>query len=201
MSVLGHLILLYGRDDASDRVPGTSYGLQQGMVKLIDASRTEVRCSRSISSGDWPGCLASRNRPPASSPAWTTTPSPCEPPRLRPSFRTPSGPERLLPVALRRLPGEGPLAANALTHIFWSFRFPPSCVPMLTAALTSDHWVVRVCRAPSALNHMGLNASPAQDEVMALLRRELDHPRPRPSRCDWWTGPTPHSWRNRAPTG
>ena len=87
------------------------------------------------------------------------------------------GPERLLPVALRRLPGEGPLAATALTHIFWSFRFPPSCVPMLTAALGSDRWVIRVS-AVCALNHMGLDATPARDEVLALLRRELEHPRP-----------------------
>ena len=32
--------------------------------------------------------------------------------------------------------------------------------------------------AVCALNHMGLDATPARDEVMALLRRELEHPRP-----------------------
>jgi hypothetical protein len=177
MSVLGDLILRYGRDDTSGRAPGTSLELEQGMVQLMEASRTELRVfainqlgplARMRGLKESPArlvaCLDDDSEPVRAAAAWALV-----------SYAR--GPERLLPVALRRLPGEGPLAAKALTHIFWSFRFPPSCVPMLTAALASDRWVVRVS-AICALNHMGLDATPARDEVMALLRRELGHPRP-----------------------
>jgi hypothetical protein len=177
MSVLGDLIPRYVRYDASGWAPGVSDGLQQDMVKLIEASRTERR----VFAINQLGTLARMRgleEPPVRLVACLDDDS--EPVRAAAASALVSyarGPERLLPVALRRLPDEGPLAAKALTHIFWSGRFRRSCVPMLTAALTSDHWVVRVS-AICALNHMGLDATPARSEVMALLRRELDHPRP-----------------------
>jgi hypothetical protein len=177
MSVLVDLIPRYGRYDASDRAPGASDGLEQSMVKLIEASRTELR----VFAINQLGTLARMpglEEPPAR--LFDCLDDDSEPVRAAAASSLVSyarGPERLLPVALRRLPDEGPLAAKALTHIFWSGRFPRSCVPMLTAALASDHWVVRVS-AICALNHMGLDATTARDEVTALLRRELDHPRP-----------------------
>ena len=96
MSVLGDLILRYGRYDASGRAPGASDGLQQGMVKLIEASRTDLR----VFAINQLGTLARMRgleEPPGWSPAWTTTPSPCEPPRLRPSSPTPAGPSGCSP--------------------------------------------------------------------------------------------------------
>jgi hypothetical protein len=177
MSVLGDLIQRYGRYDASGWAPGAPDELQQDMVKLIEASRSEVR----VFAINQLGTLARMRgleEPPARLVACLDDDS--EPVRAAAASVLVSyarGPERLLPVALGRLPNEGPLAAKALTHIFWSGRFPRSCVPMLTAALASDHWVVRVS-AICALNHMGLDATPARYEVMSLLRRELDHPRP-----------------------
>jgi hypothetical protein len=177
MSVLGDLIPRYGRYDANGRAPGASDELQQGMVKLIEASRTEVRVFAINQLGALAG-MRGFEEPPARLVACLDDDS--EPVRAAAASALvfyARGPAQLLPVALRRLPDEGPLAATALTHIFWSFRFPRSCVPMLTAALASDRWVVRVS-AISALNHMGLDATPAREEVMALLRRELDHPRP-----------------------
>ena len=143
MSVLGDLIR-YGRDDASDRAPVASSGLEPAMVELIEAPRTELRVFAINQLGTL-ARMSGREEPPARLVACLDDDSDA----VRAAAATAlvsyaRGPERLLPVALRRLPGEGPLAAKALTHIFWSFRFPPSCVPMLTAALASDRWVVRV---------------------------------------------------------
>jgi hypothetical protein len=88
------------------------------------------------------------------------------------------GPELFLPVALRRLPTEGPIARGAFTRILWNIRFRPTVLPLLVEALSSENTLVCVSAA-TVINHMGLDAQPARPAVMALLRKELE---------------TPHSW-------
>lgn len=88
------------------------------------------------------------------------------------------GPELFLPVALRRLPTEGPIAHGQFTRILWNIRFPPTVLPLLIEALSSENTVVCVSAA-TAINHMGLDAGPARPAVMALLRKELETPHPR----------------------
>jgi HEAT repeat protein len=83
------------------------------------------------------------------------------------------GPELFLPVALRRLPTEGPEARGGFTHILWNIRFLPTALPLLIEALSSDNPLVRVSAA-TAINHMGLDATPARSAVMTLLRKELE---------------------------
>jgi HEAT repeat protein len=85
------------------------------------------------------------------------------------------GPELFLPVALRRLPTEGPIAFGAFTRILWNIRFAPSALPILIEGLSSDNALVCVSCA-TVINHMGLDATPARPAVMALLRKELDNP-------------------------
>src|SRR5262249_21275036 len=49
------------------------------------------------------------------------------------------GPELFLPVALRRLPTEGPIARGAFTRILWNIRFRPTVLPLLIEALSSEN--------------------------------------------------------------
>jgi hypothetical protein len=88
------------------------------------------------------------------------------------------GPELFLPVALRRLPAEGPIVHEAFTRILWNIRFRPAVFPLLIEGLSSENAVVCVSAA-TAINHMGLDAGPARPAVMALLRKELETPHPR----------------------
>src|SRR5262249_23289074 len=48
------------------------------------------------------------------------------------------GPELFLPVALRRLPTEGPTARGAFTRILWNIRFLPTALPLLIEALSNQ---------------------------------------------------------------
>jgi hypothetical protein len=88
------------------------------------------------------------------------------------------GPELFLPVALRRLPTEGPIAFGEFKRILWNIRFRPTALPLLIEALSSQNALVCVSAA-TVLNHMGLDGGPARPYVMALLRKELESPHPR----------------------
>ncbi|WP_406696459.1 hypothetical protein V5E97_36260 [Singulisphaera sp. Ch08] len=88
------------------------------------------------------------------------------------------GPESFLPVALRRLPTEGPIAHSEFTGILWNIRFRPTVLPLLIEGLSSENTLVCVTAA-TVINHMGLEAGPARPAVMALLRKELETPHPR----------------------
>jgi HEAT repeat protein len=85
------------------------------------------------------------------------------------------GPELFLPVALRRLPTEGPIAFGEFTRILWNIRFAPSALPLLIEGLSSDNALICVTCA-TVINHMGLDAKPARPAVMALLQKELENP-------------------------
>jgi hypothetical protein len=85
------------------------------------------------------------------------------------------GPELFLPVALRRLPTESPVAFGEFTRILWNIRFAPSALPLLIEGLSSENTLVCVTCA-TVINHMGLDAMPARAAVMALLRKELENP-------------------------
>lgn len=92
-------------------------------------------------------------------------------------FEYRKGPERIVPVALRRLPTEGKVARDAFTDLFWHVRLEPSVLPLLIEGLSSDNADVRlVCAA--AINHMGREARPALPAIMTLLRKELETPHP-----------------------
>jgi HEAT repeat protein len=87
------------------------------------------------------------------------------------------GPELIVPVALRRLPTERPVARNAFTDLFWHVRLEPSVLPLLIGGLSSEHSEVRlICTA--AINHMGREARPALPTILTLLRKELETPHP-----------------------
>jgi len=93
------------------------------------------------------------------------------------------GPELFLPVALRRLPSEGPVAFREFTRILWNLRFRPTVLPLLIEGLSSDDALVCVSAA-TVLNHMGPDGRTARPAVMALLRKELETPHPRSERKD-----------------
>jgi HEAT repeat protein len=87
------------------------------------------------------------------------------------------GPELIVPVALRRLPIERPVARDAFTDLFWHVRLEPSVLPLLIGGLSSENSEVRlICTA--AINHMGHEARPALPAILTLLRKELDTPHP-----------------------
>jgi hypothetical protein len=88
------------------------------------------------------------------------------------------GLELFLPVALRRLPTEGPIAFGDFKRILWNLRFRPSALPLLIEALSSQNALVCVSAA-TVLNHMGPAGESARPAVMALLRMELESPHPR----------------------
>jgi HEAT repeat protein len=88
------------------------------------------------------------------------------------------GPELFLPIALRRLPTESPIAYNEFKRILWNLRFRPTVLPILIEGLSSDNMLVCVSAA-TVINHMGLAAKPARPAVMALLRKELETPHPK----------------------
>jgi HEAT repeat protein len=85
------------------------------------------------------------------------------------------GPELFLPVALRRLPTERPIARQEFTRILWNIRFRPTVLPLLVEELSSENALVCVSAA-TAINHMGLDARSARPAVMSLLRKELETP-------------------------
>ena len=85
------------------------------------------------------------------------------------------GPELLVPVALRRLPGETSLVREAFTDVFWFVRLDPSVLPLLIEGLSSENTDVRLsCTA--AINHMGRDARPALPDILTLIRKELATP-------------------------
>jgi hypothetical protein len=87
------------------------------------------------------------------------------------------GPELVVPVALRRIPAESRRPLDAFAGLFWHVRLEPSALPLLVEGLSSEHAeVCLVCTA--AINHMGRDARPALPAVLALLRKELESPRP-----------------------
>ncbi len=93
------------------------------------------------------------------------------------------GPELIVPVALRRLPTERPVARNAFTDLFWHVRLEPSVLPLLIGGLSSENTqVCLVCTA--AINHMGREARPALPAILTLLRKELETPHPPDSLVD-----------------
>lgn len=85
------------------------------------------------------------------------------------------GPERIVPVAMRRIPTESPAARMAFTDVFWQVRLEPSVLPVLVEGLSSEN--ADVCLScTAAINHMGRDARPALPAVLSLLRKELDSP-------------------------
>jgi preprotein translocase subunit YajC len=87
------------------------------------------------------------------------------------------GPELFVPVALRRMPKEGPSAREEFSWIFWHIRFEPSVLPFLIEGLSSENGAVcLVCTA--AINHMGRDARPALPAILTLIRKELAIPHP-----------------------
>jgi HEAT repeat protein len=90
-------------------------------------------------------------------------------------FEYRKGPERIVPVALRRLPTESKVARAAFTDLFWHVRLEPSVLPLLIEGLSSEDTEVRlICAA--AINHMGREARPALPAIMTLIRMELETP-------------------------
>ena len=85
------------------------------------------------------------------------------------------GPELLVPVALRRLPGETPGVRGAFTDVFWFVRLEPSVLPVLIEGLSSENTEVRLC-CTAAINHMGRDARPALPDILTLIRKELATP-------------------------
>ena len=85
------------------------------------------------------------------------------------------GPEAVVPVALRRLPGEGQQARKAYSDVFWFTRLEPSALPALVDGLRSEN--TEVCLVSTVgINHMGREARPALPDILALIRRELEAP-------------------------
>ncbi|WP_165249480.1 HEAT repeat domain-containing protein [Paludisphaera soli] len=82
------------------------------------------------------------------------------------------GPERIVPVALRRLPTEGRAARSEFARVFHYTRLEPSVLPLLIEGLASPDPEVRRCCA-TAINHMGPDAGPALPALVAAIREEL----------------------------
>jgi len=86
------------------------------------------------------------------------------------------GPESIVPVALRRLPAEGPTARMEFERVFHYTRLEPSVLPLLIEGLASPAPEVRRCCA-TAINHMGPDAGPALPALVATIREELERAR------------------------
>jgi HEAT repeat protein len=84
------------------------------------------------------------------------------------AYRT--GPEALVPVALRRISKEG--TGVDFTSALWRIRLEPSVLPLLMEGMSSQDVAVRQTCA-IAINHMGPAAGPALPAVMNLIREEL----------------------------
>lgn len=169
-AALNKLILLYGQD-------GSATQLEESLVRLLDEPEPELR----VQAAGLLRTLAALRK------------LDVPPPRLLECLDDDSGavraaaaasvieygqgPELFLPVALRRLPNESPVAWHEFTHILESIRFRPTVLSLLIEGLSSENSFVCVSAA-TALNHMGLDAGPARPAIMALLRRELKRPTP-----------------------
>lgn len=90
------------------------------------------------------------------------------------------GPERIVPVALRRIASGSPetrRAGDGYWDLFWHVRLDPSVLPQLIEGLKSARRdVCLLCTA--AINHMGRDARPALPAILTLIRKELDAPHP-----------------------
>jgi HEAT repeat protein len=89
------------------------------------------------------------------------------------------GPELLVPVALRRIPGEGQVARESFMWVFWQVRLEPSVLPLLIDGLSSEHREVRLA-CTAAINHMGRGAGPGLPAILTVLRKELESPEAHP---------------------
>jgi HEAT repeat protein len=183
LSVLGGLISQFGRNapGANQRQPTTKAPdprIEESLVGLLDDSSPTTRAS----AAGFLKTLAAIRRLQAPPPRLVA----ClddESERVRAAaaesvIEYGQGPELFLPVALRRLPKEGPVAFGEYTRILWNIRFLPTALPLLIEGLSSENTLVCVSAA-TVINHMGLDAKPARPAVMALLRKELESPQPR----------------------
>ncbi|WP_422929144.1 hypothetical protein [Singulisphaera sp. PoT] len=87
------------------------------------------------------------------------------------------GPERIVPVALRRFAAEGPAVRKAFGEVFRNSRLAPSTLPRLLDGLSQED--PEIClNCAAAIDRMGPDAAPALSAMLALIRRELERPRP-----------------------